>query len=388
MQMYVAHTYEIDDPQDAVQDIMQALPLEAMEGKNAVGIITTHTDAVTNGVIAALAEALPFDFVGMSVLASCGDNEADIGILTLVVLVSEENTFATAISSPLRDGYKEALDGVHGTLTKKLGVLPTMAYVCAPFSRSISGQDITSYLTNISDNMPLFGGLASTHMSDAEGSTVFCNAEVDDNAVAMVYISGPLKTHFAFASLDPDELQNKKALITASEGNIVFTVNDMPVMNYMYSLGLSTEELTGSGTVLPFLVDYHDGSPLVAREVLGITPEKHVTFGGEMPTGSSIYIAIQTAEDVLGKARNMLELIQSKSDTLDCVLVVGCAGRSVILGGDPLGEARDALQMLDKKLPYHQNYSRGEICPVTFDDGRLQNRYHNFTFTVCMFEKA
>ncbi len=390
MEMYVAHTYEIDEPQKAVQEILQALPPHVLHdsvGKSTIGIVTTHTDAIETGVVAALAQALPFDCVGMTTLASSGDGEADLGILTLTVLMSEKNTFITGISSELQQGYTTAIDTLHSSMQQKLSAKHAMTLVYAPFSRNISGQEIVSYLTGLTDNTPLFGGLASDHTGDAENAFVLYNGQAYKDALVLVYIEGPLKPRFMFASLDPDELQNKKATVTASEGNTVFTINDMPVINYIYSLGLSTRELTESGTVLPFLVDYHDGSPLVAREALCITSEGHISFGGEMPKGASIFIALQTPEDVLGKAQRILESIEAQKNTLDGVLVVSCAGRSVILGGDPLGEAHAALQVVSRNLPYHQLYARGEICPVTFVDGRMQNRYHNFTFTVCMFDK-
>ncbi len=388
MQMYVAHTLEIDDAEDAVQEILQALPLASIKGKNAVGIINTHADAVSNGIIDALANALPFDFIGMTTFATCANGQADLAMLSLTVLVSEENTFSTIITKPLDDNFKSSIAEAYTKVVKELGQKPALNFVCAPFNRELSGQEITSYITQISDNVPLFGGLASDHTPDPTKSSIFLNKENHRNAVAFLCISGPLKLDFQYVSLNPSSLQNKKAVITASEGNVVFSVNDMPVMDYIFSLGLSTESITGSGSILPFLVDYNDGSPLVAREALAITPEKHINFGGEMPKGAYIYLALQTSEEVLSTANHMLQYIEDRKNSLDCVLVVGCGGRSVILGAEPLSEALAAIKILDESLPYHQNYARGEICPATLANGKLENRFHNFSFTACLFEKA
>ncbi len=57
MQVYVAHTYEIDDAKMAVEEIFNCLPsdiLEQVKEKNAVGIVTTHADAIASGVLQAL----------------------------------------------------------------------------------------------------------------------------------------------------------------------------------------------------------------------------------------------------------------------------------------------------------------------------------------------
>ncbi len=388
MQMYVVHTYEIDDAQDAVQEILQALPLDDIGEKPAVGLMTCHTDAVLSGVVSAICEALPFDVIGMTTLASCGDGQADISLLTLVVLVSEEITFACALSRPLGEDSRGALRDAYAQIQKQLTGKPALCCICAPFSREISGQEITSYFTEISDNVPLFGGMAASHTVEAESTFVFHNGQAFEDVVALLCFEGPVKPRFNFISLRPDALQRKKAIITASEGNTVFSVNDMPVMNYIYSLGLSSQELRDSGTILPFLVDYNDGTPMVAREVLGVTSEKHLNFGGAMPTGASIYLALQNPGEILETAQSVLADIQEHKENTFGALVMGCGGRSVILGGNLLAEAHMALDMLHNTVSFHQSYCRGEICPVVLPHGGLENRFHNFSITVCMFEKA
>ncbi len=388
MKMYVAHSYEIDHAQDAVQEILQALPLEHMQGKNVVGLLTTHTDAVSTGVVSAICSALPFDVIGMTSFASCANGEADLAILTLTVFVSEDVRFAVTLSDSLRENYTEVLDRACADIKNKLGEEPSLALVCAPFSRHISGQSVTSYLTKILGACPLFGGLASDHTVEAQSTYVFLNDQIFTHRVALLCMAGPVKARFALASLRPDSLQKSKATITASDGNTVYSVNDMPVMNYIYSLGLSSAELEGAGVVLPFLVDFNDGSPMVAREVLSVTSEKHLYFGGIMPTGAHIYLALQTPKEVLHTAQGVIDTIVELKENLDCAFIVSCAGRSVILGGDPLAEAQEALQALEGHVVYQHTYARGEICPVCLPSGKIENRFHNFTFSVCMFEKT
>ncbi len=388
MKMYVAHTYELDIAEDAVHEILQALPLAEIQGKNAVGLLTCHTDAIESGVVKALCDALPFDVMGMTSFASSAQGEADLAIITLVVLASEELTFASTLSDSLRENYTEALDKAYARIQEKLGEKPSLAIVSAPFSRHISGQELTNHLSKLLGDCPLFGGLASDHTVDADHTYVFYNGQIYAHRAALLCIAGPVKARFALTSLRPDSLQKHKATITASDGNTVYTVNDMPVMDYIYSLGLSSEELQSSGVVLPFLVDYNDGSPLVAREVLAVTSEKHLFFGGTMPTGAYIYLALQTPEEVLHTAQEILKTITEHEQSLECALIVSCAGRSVILGAEPLAEAQQAISTLGTKLPHHHVYARGEICPVLLPSGKIENRFHNFTFSVCMFEKV
>jgi hypothetical protein len=58
-----------------------------------------------------------------------------------------------------------------------------------------------------------------------------------------------------------------------------------------------------------------------------------------------------------------------------------------MLGMNSEDELRAAVNRLgDAATPYHIGYSGGEICPV-YADGKPRNRFHNFTFTACVFEK-
>jgi hypothetical protein len=47
------------------------------------------------------------------------------------------------------------------------------------------------------------------------------------------------------------------------------------------------------------------------------------------------------------------------------------------------------LRLIEEKLantgkPFMMGYSGGEICPIPGDDGRTQNRFHNYTFCACV----
>ncbi len=388
MEMYVAHTFEIDDAESAVEEILESLPLDSIQSKNAVGIINTHVDAISSGVIDALADALPFDFIGMTAFATCANGESSVNMLTLTVLVSEKNTFTTLITEPLGADCENTIKKAYNEATKNLEQKPSLNIVCAPLVPGISGQEITSFVTNISDNVPLFGAFSLTHTMEPGSSYTFLNNNYHTEILALICISGPVNASFKLASLGPDNKLNKKCTITDAEGNIVCSINDAPVISYINQLGLEGETIKKSGAMLPFLVDYRDGRPLLVREPIEITQDKCLRFGGEMPVGGDLYLASQTPESIVNSSKLLLEEIEADKENVTGVLVVGCAGRSFVLGSDMLREAEDAIQILDESIPYHQNYARGEICPITLSNGQLQNEYHNFSFTICIFKKA
>ncbi len=397
MQMYVAQTREIDDADMAVAEILRTLPecvTSRQKDKHAVGLLITHADALSSGVVAAICEILPFDVVGMTCFASCGGGEVDLDLLTLVVLEDANITFSTALTEDLygdskdANQYKISIEKAYAQIKKTLkSEKPALTLTYMPFMPEVIGQDMTNYINEITGQAPLFGGLASDHTAHGEHTYIIYNGQYAKNKLALVCMDGPVKASFKFASLRPDNIQNKESIITKSAGNIVYTVNDIPVANHVKSLGIPPEAWGQAGHIVPFLVDYKDGSSLLARELLSFTPEGYAVFGGTMPEGASIYLGLQSPEGIAHSAQEVIAYIQEKSDSLLGALVVSCVGRALLLGANPLIEAEKALNTLDRAFPYMQLYARGEICPTTMPSGELQNRFHNFSFTVCLFEK-
>jgi hypothetical protein len=66
-------------------------------------------------------------------------------------------------------------------------------------------------------------------------------------------------------------------------------------------------------------------------------------------------------------------------------LVFSCIGRSFVLGLNNEAELAQVDQLLSAYAPYQMTYSGGEICPLIGSDGKWKNRFHNDTFTACVF---
>ena len=66
-------------------------------------------------------------------------------------------------------------------------------------------------------------------------------------------------------------------------------------------------------------------------------------------------------------------------------LIFGKDKRSVTLGIDQRAEGEKVRELIDGKMVYQLCYSGGEICPVYDENGKTTNRFHNFSFVVCIF---
>jgi hypothetical protein len=86
---------------------------------------------------------------------------------------------------------------------------------------------------------------------------------------------------------------------------------------------------------------------------------------------------LDTTEKLLRKA------VEEKSD--GSMLLFSCIARNMILGMDSEAELGAVKKILGDKIPHSCNYSSGEICPIYDKNGKLRNRFHNYTFIACYF---
>ncbi len=395
MRMYTAHTEEVDDPQAALNEILAQLPYnieELAQEKRLVGILSTHVDAIHEGVVEMLCKALPFEIVGMTSFASATQKGFGWEMLNLVILESDNVRFAAVISEPLEgEDYKECIARAYDKAKEALEEEASLIVAYAPFIKSLGGQDMISGLTQASGDAPIIGALASDHTRDATESFVVYNGEAHPSSMALLCMAGPVNARFYFASLQDAGIKNKRATITASDFCTVSQVNDVPVMQYLSTLGFSAKDWEGASLAIPFLVDYKDGAPNVARELLRVTPEGHMVFGGEMPEGAYMNLALQTSEEIIRSTKAVLQTIAEERPANAAILMVGCVGRAMILGTKPLGEAQLLTEILGGEQPMFLLYARGEMCPTyampKVGVEKRVNRFHNFSFTACVLSE-
>ncbi|SBV95755.1 conserved hypothetical protein [uncultured delta proteobacterium] len=377
----VAHTFEIDDIDAAVSDVLMQLDLANALRKHSVGIITCHCECMYSGLVKALSAKLPFDVVGISSLASATKEKSGMDMLTVCVLTSDEVSFTTALTDPLGKEQKGPIARAYAAAAKPLE-RPSLALAYGPLLEHISGNTFVNEITEASDGVPLFGTLACDHTPAFEEASVIYNGEYYRDRLALVLVYGPVTPKFFCIAISPQNMQNQKGLITASTGNVIHAVNGIPAMEYLESIGLNKEDLKISGS-FPLVIDYNDGGQPVGRGIYTIADNGDVYCGGDAPVNASLSTAILNDEDVLRSAGRLAETIRNQG-TPGALLLLSCISRSLLLGANPLGEAEKIAGIIGARIPYHMSYSGGEICPVYTDNGATANRFHNFTLIACV----
>lgn len=384
MKMLTAHTAEIDDVNLAVSEILRQLDPEKNLRKNSVGILSCYSEFIDSGVVEALCERLPFDVVGCTTLGNGISGESGMMLLGLSVLTSDDVSFAAVKSDSLNQDLK-SVEQAYAQAARSLPDQPSMAIAFLPMILHRGGELLMDELNRVSGGIPIFGTIACDHLPDYSSSATIYNGGASRDALSMVLISGNVRPHFLVTAISDRKLQKQRAVITASEGCLLREVNDMPAMKYMETLGL----LRGNGiegmTAIPFIVDYNDGTPPMARALYLVTPEGHIVCGGAMPEGSALAIGSIDYEDVLETTQQVTGKISELAGE-GGVLLFPCLSRNTVLGTDVMAELDKISGGMGEKAPYHVCYSGGELCPLYDEKEQLANRFHNFSIIACIFQ--
>ena len=378
IQSFTAITREIDDAQAAVAEILSALAPEKNLRKHSLGIVTCFSEFIDTGVLKAICDALPFDCVGATTCVCAAEKEADQLALAVMVLTSDDCSFAT-IAIPTKEDYAQSIDAAVAGLLKQSQEKPALFLSYFPLINTISGDMMLSAIDRATGGIPLFGTTAVDHMMDYSTSQTIHNGQAFREAAVLAAVYGPVRFTCEIASLNEDKIRNQKAIITESNGNILMGVNGKTALNYLEEIGLTKEELSTGLGVIPLVVDHRDGTKPVARAVFALTPDGAAVCGGAMPVDATLAIGRVDMADVLHTTESALKPLVEEEGA---VLSYSCIARYLVLGTHNTAEAGKIIDIAGD-APYMFAYSGGEICPLPDASGKLKNYYHNYTIAFC-----
>ena len=380
-----AGTNSIDDLDVAREEILSQLKDKKLL-KNSVGIIACHYDYVEQDVVKAISEALPFDTIGCSTIGSAVNGSGSMEHLTLTVLTSDDVFFSTIMSDTIsKDDFGIPIEKAYTAAKDSLGQTPALVFAFGPIMGDVAGDQMLGTLNQISGGLPIFGTLASDSASGCPQSYVLHNGESDRSKMALLLLGGNLHPRFYVTAIAKRNIQQNNAIVTGAEGYLVTSINDMPVLDYFSTLGITTSKLAAV-TMIPFLVDFGDGTEPVAYSMYDISA-KGVYCGGAIPKGSKITFVevdmnsvMETTETTLRKA-----LEDAEKNGANGIIAIPCMARSLVLSPNVEAEIIKSLEIIGNKLPFMLIYSGGEICPLYNQQHGIINRFHNLTYTSMVF---
>ncbi len=380
--MYTARTAEIDEIDEAIEEIRAQIDFSALKAHSG-GLIFCHIDFVDSGMVRALCEQLPFPVIGMTSMAS--EDERGFGLydLTLTVLTSDEVSFEAGMTGSINRGnYDAEIEALYGQVRERVRDDPGLIISFMPYIRDVAGYEVVSAMDAACGGIPMWGSITNNIDFNYETVQTICGGDALKDGLAMMFLNGPVEAEFIVSSIPERNIANNRAIITDSDGAILRGVNDMPILSYLANIGLViTKE---NITTTPLMVYYEGAAEPVALGFYTLFPDGSVLTGGEMPVGTSFAVGSIDREGIFESAEDGLRQIMAMKER-QATLLLPCVTRYIMLSPDQEGELRLISERLkaDGK-PFMMGYSGGEICPMPGPDGKLRNRFHNYTFCACV----
>ena len=378
-------TNSIDDLDIAQEELLTQLKEKKLL-KNSVGIVGCHSDYIEEGVIGALHKALGFDIIGCGAFGTATNGSGGLEQLTLTVLTSDDVTFSTILSDTIAKGTVDApIEKAYAAGKDALGNNPGLIFMFGPIMSDVVGDQMLGKLNQACGGVPIFGTLANDTSPGYTKSYVFKNGEYDLHKMALLMMSGSINPRFHVTAIANRNIQQNNAIVTGADGYLVTSINNMPVVDYLNSLGIITSELS-TISMVPFLVDFGDGTDPVAYSMYEIS-EAGAHCGGAIPKGAKITFAevdmpsvMETAETTIRAALDDVE-----KNGANGIIAIPCVSRPLILSPTVEMEIQKSLELIGNKIPFMLIYSGGEICPLYNKQHGIVNRFHNLTYTLIVF---
>jgi len=382
VKILTAFTAEIDEVDVAISEILAALDLKKNQRKNSVALIHCFKDFIQTGVISALAEALPFDMLGCTTMGCAVPGGMSQLALAVTVLTSDDVEFFTAVSDSIRNDITKPLKNLKEQLLKKTAQKPAVVFPFVPFMRSFGGDEFAEELQNIFPETPVFGTVSITNDTTLLGTMTIYNGAASSDIVSVAALVGNVSPQFLSVSVIEEHILRHQGIITAANKNVLKTINEIPAVQYLKTIGLSQSGSVSGLESMPFIVELKNGVRLT-RTMIAATDDESIICSGKMPVDAQLSIAIMGSDDTVSSTADLVSTAKKKAQGKS-LLMYSCAARCWALGGKDTLEMEEVAQILGRELSYHFIYSGGELFPAHTADGTLTCQLQNSSLIICI----
>lgn len=377
VKMYTATTEEFDDIDLAVNEITTQLGLRQNRLAHSVAMITCYSEFNDTGVLNAVADALGCECGGcVSIYSSTGRRGGIMNSLCVSFFTSDDADFKVVRLSGMGSKPPEQLKSEYKNLSA--GFAAKFAIGFFPLISSLGGE-VADMTADIIGDIPLFGTVACDEHNDYHTTATVHNGSLYSADIVLILARGNINPRFYMTGIMTEKVQKQKAIITSSKGCLLEKVNDITVIDYLKSLGLARENGLEGMSSIPFIVDYNDGTPPVARALYKVTGDGYIVCGGSMPEGATLAIGALEYDDIIKTAGETVRGIMEKETEISGMVIFPCMSRIMALGAAADDELDAITANMRSGVPFHMCYSGGESCPVYTSGGKTVNRFHNFS---------
>ncbi len=309
------------------------------------------------------------------------DENIEKGSVAILLLDIDTSYFTILFDEYPDKNYREVTQGL---ARKSLEIFPKPSFLIAGSNMKTDAEELLFGFADIAgDSVNVFGGMAGDDYAFTE-QFVFTNSKSSNCGVVVLVLDEEKIDIKGVATCGWKAVGTEKT-VTKSEGNHVFTVDDVPVLDLTKKYGgldelLPEHEMQAIeiATNFPLQLQREKGDPVMRPGLLIDWDDGSFYCSGTVPQGSKIRFSLPPDFDVMEKViSGVQELKENEMPEADAVVVFSCAGRILSLGPLMSQEIEGIKNVWN--VPMVGIFSNAELARAT--NGNLE--LHNLT-TCCI----
>lgn len=392
MKTIQAFTNEIDDLDIALSELEAQIDTSEFL-KNSCAIVFCGYEVDTEELIRRLKSTFKIPFIGCTSIGMLNSKGYTQSSITVTILTADDCTFITGITDEIV--CNEEMDKLAEKYRELSAMLPEKEKLIITYSAwdpDIEADYVVDTLNDVSGGTPVFGGIASDGWSFNE-DFVFCGTEMSRKKIVMLMICGNIDPIFSIAH-SVKKSSNMHKIVTNSKGNVVWTIDDQPIVDFLeengFGGGKTDVMLDYLGTPFKIRVQTHDNDKVdILRCLVSMDhKKKSCKFLGRVPEGCELSMVLLSKKDIEISARNtflsMLGRInENKDHKYSLILCSSCIARYSLIVSDKNVEGRAYAYKLPEGINLAGYYGFSEFCPASGkDEGGLYNTLNNESLTL------
>ena len=365
----------------STEEIKEQIVKNLADGFQPTLAIAFISKALDRKAICEILDAKDISIFGCTTNGEFIDEEPNKNSAAILLLDMNKDHFRVYFEEYPERNYREVSRAIAQKASEKF---TTPAFLIGTSHAAADGEEILQGIEEVvGKQVNAYGGAAGDDYSFTE-TFVFTNGRESDNAIVCIALDETKVEIKGIATCGWKAVGTEK-IVTKSEGNHVYTVDNIPVLDITAKYG-GLENVTPENNNLlfeiaanfPLQIQREKGDPIM-RPGLQVDWTDHSFYtSGSVPQGSKVRFSLPPDFDVMEKVVKGVENLKAtEMPEADALVVFSCAGRILSLGPLMSKELEGVKNVWN--VPMAGMFSNGELGRAT--GGNLE--MHNLT-TCCV----
>lgn len=309
------------------------------------------------------------------------DEVTEKGTVVMLLLDIKRDHFSIYFEEYPEKNYRETTQGIARKALKKFANPAFL--ISGSHMETDAEQLLYGFEDTVGKDVNIFGGMASDDYTFME-QFVFTNGKESNQGIVALALDEDKILIRGKATCGWKAIGTEKT-VTKSEGNHVYTVDDVPVLDLTAKYGglenvtpENKDLLIDIAANLPLQLQREKGDPVMRPGLVVDWNDRSFYTSGSVPQGSKVRFSIPPDFDVMEKVvKGVKEMKEKEMPEADAVVVFSCAGR-ILAFGPMMNQEIEGIKNV-WNVPMAGMFSNAELARAT--GGNLE--MHNIT-TCCV----